>query len=247
MEVHSENYFGAAGRDLRVLERVRADYAVSLHGVGLGLGSAQGVDANHPARLRALCDRIEPLFVSEHLCWSAAGGRHFNDLLPLPYTGEALRVMAEGVLRLQDALGRRVLIENPSAYLEIGPAEMGEGEFMAELARRTHCGVLLDVNNLYVSQVNLGADALAQMHALPAGAVGEIHLAGHLARDGVLVDHHGERVAPAVWRLYEAALERFGPVPSLVEWDTDLPALEVLLGEAARAQASLDTRHAVAG
>jgi hypothetical protein len=220
---------------------VRADYAVSLHGVGLGLGSAQGFSAVHLARLADVAAWIEPALVSEHLCWGAAGGRHFNDLLPLPYSREALALVAGRVEVIQDALRRRILVENISRYVEPEGGELQEGEFLAELARRTGCGVLLDVNNLYVNQVNLGRDALAQLQALHS--VEEIHLAGHLPRGELLIDHHGDRVADAVWRLYEAALERFGPVPTLIEWDTDIPPLEVLLEEAAKAAARIKARH----
>jgi uncharacterized protein len=243
VEVHSENYFGAGGYDRHVLERVRADYPLSLHGVGLGLGSAEAFDERHVARLRRLADAVEPVFVSEHLCWAAALGQHFNDLLPLAYTPEALALVAERVARAQEALGRRILVENISTYLEFSASEMGEGEFIAALARRTGCGVLLDVNNLFVNQVNHGADAAATMRAIPPACVAEIHLAGHLVTAHCLVDHHGDRVAEEVWRLYDLALERFGPVPSLIEWDTDIPELEVLLAEAAKARTRMEARH----
>jgi uncharacterized protein (UPF0276 family) len=245
LEVHSENYFGAGGFDLHVLERVRRDYAVSLHGVGLGLGCAARWDEEHLESLARLAGRVEPVLVSEHLSWNATGERHFNDLLPLPYTGEALALAAGRVQRVQDRLGRRILVENVSAYLEFAASEMSEGEFIAELARRTGCGVLLDVNNLYVNQMNHGADALAAMRALDPRSVAEIHLAGHLRTQDCLIDTHGERVAAPVWRLYAAALERFGPVPTLIEWDTDLPPLDVLLAEAAQAGAILEAQHAV--
>jgi uncharacterized protein len=237
--VHSENYFGAGGYDRHVLERVRDDYAVSLHGVGLGLGSAVDFSATHLARLADLAAWIEPVFVSEHLCWGASQGRHFNDLLPLPHSREALDLVAKRVQLVQDALRRSILVENVSAYVELEGGEMPEGEFLAELARRTGCGVLLDVNNLYVNQVNFGREALKTIRALPAECVEEIHLAGHLARGELLIDHHGDRVADAVWRLYHAALGRFGPVPTLIEWDTDIPALEVLLEEAEKASDAL--------
>jgi uncharacterized protein (UPF0276 family) len=244
VEVHSENYFGDGGYDRHVLERVRADYPLSLHGVGLGLGSAGAFDGRHLARLRCLADATEPVLVSEHLCWAATASGHFNDLLPLAYTAEALTLVAEGVERVQEALRRRILVENVSTYLEFGASEMGEGEFIAELARRTGCGVLLDVNNLFVNQANHGADALATIRAIPAGCVEEFHLAGHLVTAHCLVDHHGDRVADEVWRLYEAALERFGPAPTLIEWDTDIPELDVLLAEAAKAGTRMEARHA---
>lgn len=246
VEVHSENFFGAGGRERHVLERVRRDLPVSLHGVGLGLGSAEGYSSEHAAKLRALVEWVEPAFVSEHLCWGATAGRHYNDLLPLPYTAEALALVAGRVRRLQELLGRRILVENISVYLEPGPGDMGEGEFLAALAMRSGCGLLLDVNNLYVNQVNLGRDALAQMRALDPESVEEIHLAGYFEGEHCLIDTHGACVADPVWRLYEAALERFGAVPTLIEWDSDVPALEVLLAEAAKAQTCMDARHALA-
>ena len=245
LEVHSENYFAAGGREHAVLEALRPDYPLSLHGVGLGLGSAEGYSARHEDRLCDLVSRVEPAFVSEHLCWGAAAGRHFNDLLPLPFTEEALALVDGRVSRLQERLGRRILVENVSCYLDPGPHELGEGEFLAALARRTGCGLLLDVNNLYVNQVNLGRDALAQMRALDAESICEIHLAGYFAGEHCLVDTHGARVAEEVWRLYDAALDLFGPVATLIEWDTDVPPLDVLLEEAAKAQARLDACHAV--
>lgn len=246
VEVHSENYFGAGGYDRHVLERVRADFPVSLHGVGLGLGSADELAEAHLAKLALLVDWIDPVLVSEHVCWGALPGRHLNDLLPLPLTREALDLMTRRVLSVQQRLGRRILIENVSTYFELGAAEMSEGEFIAELARASGCGILLDVNNLYVNQVNHRRDALVQMRAIAPGSVAEIHLAGHLAAEHCLIDHHGARVADPVWKLYEAALKRFGPVPTLIEWDTDIPPLEVLLDEARRADAYLEAHHALA-
>ena len=236
LEVHSENYFGAGGHDLHVLRRLRADYPVSLHGVGLALGSAQAESGRHLARLKALVEAMQPALVSEHVCWGRAFGRHLNDLLPLPYTEEALALMAERVSALQEALGRRVLVENVSSYLEYRVSDIPEGEFVGELARRSGCGVLLDVNNLYVNQLNHGSDALAAMRAIPVEAVAEIHLAGHLVTDSCVIDTHSDRVAEPVWRLYQAALERFGAVATLIEWDTDIPPLDVLLDEAQRAR-----------
>lgn len=246
LEVHSENYFGAGGYDLHVLERLRRDYPLSLHGVGLGLGSAEGWDEEHLARLATLAHRIEPALVSEHVCWGAVSDRALNDLLPLPFTREALKFIATRIERVQERLGRGILVENISAYLEFATGEMSEGEFLAELVHRTGCAVLLDVNNLHVNQVNHGADAMDVMRALPPGSVEEIHLAGFLRAHECLIDTHGDRVAEPVWRLYEAALERFGPVATLIEWDTDIPALSVLLEEAAKAQQLMRARHAVA-
>ena len=226
-----------------MLDQVRSDFPVSLHGVGLGLGSAARFSASHLVKVAELATRVEPVFVSEHLCWTATATQHLNDLLPLPYTEEALALVEQRVDAVQEALRRRILIENVSAYLDAG-GDMPEGEFIRELARRTGCGVLLDVNNLYVNQHNLGRDALVQLAALDA--VDEIHLAGHVARGSLLVDHHGDRVADRVWLLYEAALERFGAVPTLIEWDTDIPPLDVLLEEAAKAQRRIEARDAAA-
>ncbi len=244
IEVHSENYFGEGGYDRHVLLRVRERYPVSLHGVGLGLGSAAPLDEAHLEKLALLADCVDPFLVSEHLCWSALPGRHLNDLLPLPYTAEALALLAGRVSRVQDRLRRQILVENISAYLRYRSSEMSEGEFIAELARRTGCGVLLDVNNLYVNEVNHGASALAVVNALPRGCVREIHLAGFHTREHCLIDTHGARVSEPVWRLYEAALARFGRMPTLVEWDTDIPELSVLLEEAHRAGAMLEARLA---
>jgi uncharacterized protein (UPF0276 family) len=242
--VHSENYFGAGGYDRHVLERVRRDYALSLHGVGLGLGSAEGFSPAHLKKLAALAAWIEPVFVSEHLCWGAARDRHFNDLLPLPHSREALALAVRRVEIVQDALRRRILVENISSYVEPEGGEMPEGEFLAELARGTGCRVLLDVNNLYVNQVNLGREALQVIASLPRECVAEIHLAGHFRRGDLLIDHHGDRVAPLVWELYAVALGRFGPVPTLIEWDTEIPPLEVLLDEAAKASVRVKARSA---
>jgi len=198
------------------------------------------------AKIRQLADWIEPALVSEHLCWCTGPDRNFNDLLPLPYTEEALDLASDRVLRVQEFLGRRILIENVSAYVAFAESVIPEGEFIAELVRRTGCGVLLDVNNLYVNQVNLGTDALTQMQSLSPGSVAEIHLAGHLAAEDALIDTHGDRVSDAVWQLFDAALERFGPVATLIEWDTDVPALDVLLEEAAKARARMESLDAVA-
>lgn len=244
LEVHSENYFGAGGFDLHVLEHVRRDYPLSLHGVGLSLGSADGLRQQHLAKLRNLVGRVEPLLVSEHLCWGAHGGRHFNDLLPLPYTEEALALMVARVDQVQAALGRTILVENVASYLQYRDSAIPELEFVAELARRSGCGVLFDVNNLYVNAVNHGFDALAAIAALPPGSVQEIHLAGHTRTDDCLIDDHGSRVIDAVWLLYEAARARLGPVRTLIEWDTNIPGLDVLLDEARKVETRLAPAHA---
>lgn len=237
IEVHSENYLARAGWDWHVLSALRRDYPVSLHGVGLGLGSARGFSDAHLERLRALVEAVDPFLVSEHLSWGALADRQLNDLLPLALDDAALALLCERVDRVQERLGRRLLVENVSAYVRFRADTMSEAEFLAALARRTGCGILLDVNNLYVNQRNHGEDARAAIAALPLGSVGEIHLAGHLETPLALVDHHGAAVAEPVWDLYRAALARFGRVPTLVEWDADLPPIDGLLAEAARADA----------
>jgi uncharacterized protein (UPF0276 family) len=237
VEVHTENFLARAGHDWRVLSAVRRDYQVSLHGVGLGLGSVHGFSFDHLARVAALVRTLQPVLVSEHLSWGALRDRQLNDLLPLRLDHEALALVAARIQRVQDVLGRRILVENVSTYVRFAGDAMSEADFLAELSRRTGCGVLLDVNNLYVNERNHGEDPHAAIAALPAGCVGEIHLGGHLVTDDGLIDHHGARVAPPVWDLYRAALVRFGAVPTLVEWDTDLPPLDVLLDEAAQADA----------
>ena len=240
LEVHSENYFGRGGQPLHLLEAARREYPVSLHGDGLSLGSADGLSRDHLVQLRRLIDRIEPGLVSDHLCWGASGERHLNDLLPLPYTEEALAVVCAHVIEAQDFLGRRLLVENVSSYLEFADSTIPEWEFVAAVAQRTGCGLLLDVNNVYVSSINHGFDARAYLDAMPVDAVDEIHLAGFDASGPCLIDTHGAPVAPAVWQLYDQALDRLGPVPTLIEWDTDLPPLATLLGEAQEARRRLD-------
>jgi uncharacterized protein (UPF0276 family) len=243
--VHSENFFAEGGAALAWLERFRSHYPLSLHGVGLSLGSADGIDERHVAKLERLVRRVDPRFVSEHLSWSALGGRHSNDLLPLPYTEEALALVVERVGALQERLRRPVLLENISTYHAFAESTLPEWEFVAEVARRSGCLLLLDVNNIHVNAVNHGFDARAYLAAIDAASVGEIHLAGHEESDGCLVDTHGKPVSAAVWSLYGAAVERFGERPTLVEWDTDIPALDVLLGEAGKAEAILASRERV--
>jgi len=241
LEVHTENFLDQSGWDWHVLQQLRRDYPFSLHGVGLGLGSARGFSESHLERVRALVDRVEPMLVSEHLCWGAVHDRQLNDLLPLALTEAALALLCERVERVQEAFKRRILLENVSTYVRFGDDAMSEAEFMAALARRTGCGLLLDVNNLYVNQSNHGEDALAALAAIVPGTVGEIHLAGHLATPAAVIDHHGAAVAPQVWALYQAALARFGRLPTLIEWDTDIPGLDVLLGEARKAEGLAQT------
>lgn len=236
LEAHSENYFSSGGASHRALDELRKHYPLSLHGVGLSVGGTDALDREHLAELRAAIDRYQPSLVSEHLSWSSAGDRHTNDLLPLPYTHQARRHVVSRIHEIQDALGRSLLIENVSSYLEFAGAEMTEWDFLAEVARESGCGILLDVNNIYVSACNHGFDAEEYLAAIPRTAVGEIHLAGHSSRmlEGhtILVDTHSARVCDEVWRLYARAIARFGAVPSLIEWDVDLPALEVLVAEA---------------
>ena len=244
-EVHSENYFADGGAALAALDRVRADYPVALHGVGMSLGSADPLDREHLAKLARLAARIEPAAVSEHLCWSGVDGRHYNDLLPLPYTEEALAHVCARVAAVQDALGRELLVENVSAYYAFPEDEMPEYDFVAAIAARTGCRLLVDVNNIHVNARNHGIDPLAYLAAIPPAAVAEIHLAGFDASGPIVIDTHGAPVAPEVWALYRTAIARFGPVPTLIEWDTDIPAFAVLAREAATAQGVLDAHHAL--
>ena len=243
-EVHSENYFAAGGASHAALERIREHYPVSLHGVGLSLGSADALNGDHLTTLCALVKRYQPALVSDHICWGAIDGEHFNDLLPLPLTEEALRLMVSRVQQVQDALGREFLVENVSSYLRFRHADMSEATFVAELVKRSGCGLLLDVNNVYVNAINHGFDPYAYLHELPHASVREIHLAGFTAKPELplplLIDTHSGPVDHAVWALYEAALALCGPQPTLIEWDQDIPALEVLQLEARRAQERLD-------
>ena len=247
LEIHPENYM-MGGAALASLETARRDYPVSFHGVGLSLGSAGAIDRRHLERLKTLVDRIEPCLVSEHLSWSTSGGAYLNHLLPLPYTDETLAVVASHIHEVQESLGQSILIENPSSYLRFRHSTIPEPEFLAELARRTGCGLLCDVNNIYVTAWNLGLDAIAYLGALPTATVGEMHLAGHARNDAdgrtILIDDHGSRVAPPVWTLYREALQRFGPVPTLIEWDTDIPELPILLAEARTADGFLEAARA---
>jgi uncharacterized protein len=244
LEAHAENYLAETAALDRLLE-LRRDYPISLHGVALSLGSAEEIEREHLGRFKALIERVEPMLVSEHLAWSAIGGAYLNDLLPLPYTGESLDLFCHHVEEAQDALGRRLLIENPAAYLRYRHSSIPEAEFLAEVAGRTGCGILCDVNNIFVSARNFGFDPLVYLDTLPAEMIGEIHLAGHHAAEDVdiLIDDHGSQVAEPVWELYAEALQRLGPVPTLIEWDTNLPALAVLMDEARHAQELADVHR----
>ena len=243
-EVHAENYMGAGGPPHRRLAALAERWPLSLHGVGLSIGGEEPLDADHLARLRALVDRYRPASFSEHLAWSTHEGVYFDDLLPLPYDDRTLARVSAHVARTQEALGMRMLLENPSAYVAFEGATMGEIEFLSEVARRTGCGLLLDVNNVHVSAANQGFDAAAYLDAFPLHLVGEIHLAGHaveVAADGgrLLIDTHDRRVDAEVWALYARAIGRAGPIPTLIEWDADLPPFAVLLEEAATVDAIL--------
>jgi uncharacterized protein len=242
-EVHAENYMGG-GTPLIYLDAIRRDYPLSLHGVGLSLGSADGLHERHLFRLRRLVERIEPDLVSDHLSWSAAGGTHFAELLPLPLTEEALAVVCRNVEVTQDFLGRGILVENASSYLRYRHSTIPEWEFIAAVAARTGCAILCDVNNIFVSASNHRFDPRRYLRALAGGRIGEIHLAGHTLRkfdDGrsIRIDDHGSRVGWEVWALYADAVALLGRVPTLIEWDTDVPPLAVLLEEAAQAQSIL--------
>jgi len=245
VEVHSENFFGG-GAPLHTLLKVREHYPVSLHGVGMGLASTGPIDQTHLSALQRLCEAVQPAAVSEHLCWNSVAGMVINDLLPFPYTHEALSNAASRVDQVQEKLGRQLLVENLSSYLSFAHSEMSEGEFLAELTRCTGCGILFDVENLYVNARNLGVDAEAFIKTIPAEAVLEYHLAGFSVRDGCLVDTHDHPVYPEVWKLYEFVLKHIGPRPTLIEWDSDIPALSVLMGEATKAQQLLEDYYACA-
>ena len=250
LEVHTENYL-VGGASARTLELLRRDYPISLHGVGLGLGNAEGIDMAHLGRIRDVVRRIKPGLVSEHVSWSSVGGAYLADLFPLPMTEEALDIVCRHVALTQDFLERQILIENPSTYLRFEHSTIAEWDFIAAVATRTGCGILCDVNNIFVSASNHGWDASDYLANLPVAAVAEIHLAGHAVRElqqgaVLLIDDHGSRVAPDVWALYEEALTRFGEVPTLVEWDSNVPLLDVLIGEAQQASRYMEnTRDAV--
>jgi uncharacterized protein len=238
-EATSENYMGprggTGGRPLEVLEKVRAAYPVHLHGVSLNIGSADPLDPDYLARLKALVDRIQPETVSDHFCWTGVEGKNLHDLLPIPFTEEAVRHVAERARRVQDLLGRRILLENVSSYVAFRHAEMTEWEFIREVAERADCGLLVDVNNIYVSARNHGFEPATFLNGLPAERVGYMHLGGYSDHGEVLIDTHDHPVSDPVWTLYEAAVRKFGPVPTIIEWDEKVPPFERLLQEARRA------------
>lgn len=242
-EVHAENYMGDGGVPHRQLAALRADYGLSLHGVGLSIGGAGPLDGAHLARLRMLVDRYQPESFSEHLAWSSHGTEYLNDLLPLPYTPATLDLVCDHIDRVQEALGRQMLLENPSTYILFEQSSLTETEFLRQVVRRTGCGLLLDVNNVFVSATNHRSDPRAYLADFPLQAVGEIHLGGHaeeaLPSGPLLIDAHGSPVADPVWTLYAEVIAAIGAQPTLIEWDNDVPPFATLLAEAARADAIL--------
>lgn len=245
LEIHAENYMGAGGRPLAQLRHLADRFPISVHGVGLSIGGEGPLDRDHLGRLKHLVGWLNPASFSEHLAWSTHEGAYLNDLLPLPYTEATLARVAAHVDQVQEVLGRRMLLENPSTYLAFTETTMPETEFLAEIARRTGCGLLLDVNNVHVSAINQSMDAADYINAFPLDLVGEIHLGGHEAdRDEfgapLLIDSHGTPVADPVWALYAEVIALRGPRPTLIEWDNDVPAWPVLAAEAARAATILE-------
>jgi uncharacterized protein (UPF0276 family) len=250
-EVHAENYMGAGGPPHRALEAIRRDHPLSLHGVCMSIGGPRPPDKAHLARFRNLVARYQPALVSEHLAWSTHETTFFNDLLPLPYTEATLRHVCDHIDQMQEAIGRPILLENPSTYLAFAESTINETAFIRSVAERTGCGLLLDINNVFVSATNHGFSALDYLADFPLSRVGEIHLAGHAEQsdeegDLLLIDSHDGPVADAVWKLYEIVVQRHGPVPTLIEWDSNIPDWPVLKAEAAAAQAILDRCHPAA-
>lgn len=245
LEIHAENYMGAGGRPLAQLRHLADRFPISVHGVGLSIGGEGPLDADHLARLKTLCDAINPASFSEHLAWSTHDGAFLNDLLPLPYTPATLACVADHIDQVQEVLGRTMLLENPSTYIAFAESSISEVEFLTEIARRTGCGLLLDVNNVYVSGINQSYDPLSYILDFPLHLVGEIHLGGHDEdRDDhgnrLLIDSHGAEVKDPVWALYAETIARGGAKPTLIEWDNDVPDWPVLAAEAARAGAILE-------
>ena len=235
-EVISENFFEPGGRPWAVLDRVRRDLPVVLHGVSMGVGNASPVSREYLRRLRVLIDRVEPVWVSDHLCWGAYGGHHVHDLLPLPYTEEAVKHVAAQLIEVQELLGRRILLENVSSYVSYRASELSEAEFVCAVAEQADCGLLIDINNVYVSSHNHGFSAEAYLDQIPIERVGQFHLAGHTDYGDYLLDSHIGPIGAPVWALYRRAVERFGPVPTLVEWDEAIPSFSEVCDEAERAK-----------
>jgi len=248
-EIHSENYFGKGGKPHYYLDLIRQNYPLSFHGVGLSLGSTDTVDLNHLSKLKNLITIYNPSFVSEHLCWSSVGGHHLNDLLPLSYTEEALNLVIRQINQTQEYLNRQILIENVSTYLQFSHSTIHEAEFMCEIVKHTNCGILLDINNLYVNSINHDWNTASYLNTVPAQFIHEIHLAGfaenHFENGSILIDTHNQPVFSAVWQLYAEAIKKYGPKPTLIEWDKDIPALSVLIQEAEKANRILETTDAV--
>jgi uncharacterized protein len=243
-EIHAENYMGAGGPPHHLLRRIASAYALSVHGVGLSIGGAGPLDRDHLARLKKLLGEVRPAMFSEHLAWSSHDGVYLNDLLPLPYNAETLDCVVEHIDEVQHSLGTRMLLENPSTYVSFAASDIDEAEFLRAIADRTGCGLLLDVNNVYVSSVNQGFDAAAYIDRFPMQFVGEIHLGGFAEdqdanAERLLIDAHGAPVADAVWSLYRRTLARSGPVPTLIEWDNDVPDFATVVGEVSLARAAL--------
>jgi uncharacterized protein (UPF0276 family) len=240
IEAISENFMAAGGRPLAVLEKVRADIPVVLHGVSLSIGSVDPLNPDYLRELKRLVQRIQPAWVSDHLCWGSHGGRYAHDLLPLPYTEESLEHVAGRVATVQDVLQRQILLENVSSYVSFAESRLTEWEFLSEVARRADCGILLDVNNIYVSARNHGFNPLDYLDGIDGDRVGQIHLAGHTDKGAYLLDTHDGPVAPAVSDLYRRAIEKWGRISTLIEWDESVPELETLLSESARAKAAME-------
>jgi hypothetical protein len=248
LEIISENYLVPGGQPLAYLERIRARFPVVMHGVSLSIGSTDPLDRGYLAELKQLAARVEPAWISDHLCWTGVDGRNVHDLLPLPYTEEALGIVSTRIGEVQDLLGRQILLENVSSYLAYRDSEMTEWEFLSEVARRADCSLLLDINNIYVSAVNHGFDPLRYLRGVPKERVRQFHLAGHSDMEGHLIDTHDHPIAPAVWDLYGEAVKHFGPVPTMIERDDNIPELRELVAEldVARAVASDHAREAAA-
>lgn len=246
LEIHPENYFGEGGAPLHYLAKLREYYPISIHGVGLSLGSADPLSQSHLSKLRSLVERFEPGLVSEHLSWGSIDGQYYNDLLPLPYTEEALEHFCQRVVETQDFLRRQILIENPSSYLTYAHSCIPENEFFRSIAQKTGCGLLLDINNVYVSAQNHGFDAMGYLESIPKESVGEIHLAGHarnkIGDNELLIDDHASKVCDDVWGLFSSYISASPDVPVLIEWDSDIPELQVLVAEAYKARAIMESK-----
>ena len=241
-----DNYLGNGGLPLYYLEQIRRDYPMTFHGVGMSLGSSDPLDINYLGKLKQRIDRFQPQYVSDHLCWNSIAGRYGNDLFPMPYTEEALNQIADKIGQVQDFLGRRILVENVSSYVAFDSDNMTEWEFVVEVVKRADCDLLCDINNIYVSAVNHQFDPLTYLKAMPKDRIKEIHLAGYQDAGTHLLDTHGQPVHPPVWELYREAIELFGPVPTLIEWDTDIPPFDVLQAEADKARALIGSCYETA-